>query len=165
MACPLHKASRRLTGPFGLRAKNREGNARGRNRQEGPVRRRGTTARERNCLSEQKLARSAHLPQKLATKVVSARLRRIWVPANHWSPGSPIFLDCCKIIQCSVSIQLLARFENGETGGVEVGKKFSAMIPPSPAPPRRGEGAGRFILDAGEGAGSVCMCGAGAGRF
>jgi hypothetical protein len=29
-------------------------------------RRRGTTARERNHLPEQKLARSAHLPQKLA---------------------------------------------------------------------------------------------------
>ena len=71
--------------------------ARGRNRQEGPVRRRGTAARGENRLLEQKLARSAHLPQKLANWVIDTRKGRIWGPANIWHPGSPIFFECCKI--------------------------------------------------------------------
>jgi hypothetical protein len=71
--------------------------ARGRNRQEGRFRRRGITARERNRLSEQKLARSAHLPQKLATQVVFARLGRSRVtPFMDGTRLRPVFFGVAK---------------------------------------------------------------------
>ena len=103
MARPLHICSRRSNGPVGATSLEHSGPEQTR----GPVRRRGTTARERNRLSEQKLARSAHLPQKLANLAVSARLgRTLGTPLHGWNPGSPIFFGVAKLNMCIESIHI-----------------------------------------------------------
>jgi hypothetical protein len=79
----LHNEKRRLNGSIGHRAWN----TRGRNRQEGRFRRRGTTARGRKPLPEQKLRRSAHLPQKLLTWRFSHVSGELGYPPSWMEPG------------------------------------------------------------------------------
>jgi hypothetical protein len=93
----------------------------------GPGRRRGTTARERNRLSEQKLARSAHLPQKLATTGGFRTSRaKSGTPHHGWNPASPIFFGVAKSYTCFVSIQLFRGGEGGEDGLTQRPKKIFA---------------------------------------
>jgi len=119
MARRLRLVERRLTGTFGATSWKRSGPEQTR----GAGRRRGTTARERKGLSEQKLARSAHLPQKLANWALFTRLGRFWVPAANWHPGSPIFFGVAKLNTCIDSIHLFVLFWAWGSGGAGWGGK------------------------------------------
>ncbi len=54
--------------------------------------------RDRNCKSGKTLARSAHLPQKLANQAQYRHVTGESGSSERLDPDSPIFLDCCKII-------------------------------------------------------------------
>ena len=73
---------------------------RGRNREEfslGVGQAKRQICRDRNCKSGKKLARSAHLPQKLANQAQYRHVTGQTGSSERLDPVWPIFFDCCKI--------------------------------------------------------------------